>query len=68
VLLRSGTRRVDPEEKKQIDHQYEVFQKAWKQRKKICVEILDAITENLPQSPSEFIEELGLELDPPNDK
>ena len=51
-----------------MDQQYEVFQKAWKQRKKVCVEILDAITENLPTSPSEFVEELGLELDPSNDK
>ncbi|PJF17573.1 Hop2 meiotic double strand DNA break repair, partial [Paramicrosporidium saccamoebae] len=63
-LLRTGTRRVDPVEKAKVDKMYELHCKEWKSRKRMCKEMLDAITENLPQSPSAFMEELGMETDP----
>jgi 26S proteasome regulatory subunit (ATPase 3-interacting protein) len=63
-LLRTGTRRVDPAEKAKVDKMYELYCKEWKSRKRMCKEMLDAITENLPQSPSVFMEELGMEIDP----
>lgn len=33
--LRSGTRRVDPEEKAQVDARYEVYSKGWRVRKRM---------------------------------
>jgi 26S proteasome regulatory subunit (ATPase 3-interacting protein) len=64
VALRSGTRRVDPAEKAQVDKLHDLYMKEWRSRRKLCNEMIGAITENLPQSPAAFMEELGMETDP----
>ena len=62
--LERGTVKVDPAERAQIEKQFEVASKAWKQRKKLCNDIIGMLTESISKKPSEFIEELGLEVDP----
>ena len=64
VALRSGTRRVDPAEKAKVDRLCDLYVKEWRNRRKLCNEMIGAITENLPQSPAAFMEELGMETDP----
>lgn len=51
----SGTGKVDPEEKKKVDELHSKYNSLWKGRKKLFKEILNAITENLPQSPRAFM-------------
>jgi predicted nucleic acid-binding Zn-ribbon protein len=62
--LERGTVKVDPEEKARIEKAYEISNKAWKQRKKLCNEIVGMLTESISKKPSEFMEELGMEVDP----
>ena len=64
VPLERGTVKVDPVERARIEKQYEVANKAWKQRKKLCNDIIGMLTESISKKPREFIEELGLEVDP----
>lgn len=62
--LERGTIKIDPAERAQIEKQFEIANKAWKQRKKLCNDIIGMLTESISKKPSEFIEELGLEVDP----
>ena len=62
--LERGTVKVDPAERAQIEKKFELANKAWKQRKKLCNDIIGMLTESIAKKPSEFIEELGLEVDP----
>ena len=62
--LERGTVKVDPAERARIEKQYEVANKAWKQRKKLCNDIIGMLTESISKKPNEFMEELGIEVDP----
>lgn len=62
--LERGTIKVDPEERARIEKQFEIANKAWKQRKKLCNDIIGMLTESISKKPSEFMEELGMEVDP----
>jgi 26S proteasome regulatory subunit (ATPase 3-interacting protein) len=62
--LERGTVKVDPDERARIEKQYETANKAWKSRKKLCNDIIGMLTESISKKPSEFMEELGLEVDP----
>ena len=62
--LERGTVKVDPAERAQIEKKFEIANKAWKQRKKLCNDIIGMLTESISKKPSEFMEELGLEVDP----
>lgn len=62
--LERGAVKVDPEERARIDKQFEVANKAWKQRKKLCNDIVGMLTESIAKKPSEFMDELGMEVDP----
>lgn len=62
--LERGTVKVDPQERMNVEHQHEVHIKAWKQRKKLCNEIIGMLTESISKKPNEMIEDLGLEIDP----
>lgn len=61
--LERGTIKIDPAERAQIEKQFEISNKAWKQRKKLCYDIIGMLTESISKKPSELIEELGLEVD-----
>ncbi|CAG8476162.1 13303_t:CDS:2 [Ambispora gerdemannii] len=62
--LRSGTRQVSREEKENIDTAYERNRKFWKERKRMCMDILDPMCESMEKKPAEVMEELELESDP----
>ena len=62
--LERGAIKIDPAERAQIENQLAVFSKAWKQRKKLCTEIVGMLTESISQKPNEFMEERGMEVDP----
>lgn len=61
--LERGTVKVDPVERARIEKEFEVASKAWKQRKKLCTDIVGMLTESIAKKPSEFMEELGMEID-----
>jgi regulator of replication initiation timing len=61
--LESGTRRVDPVQKQLVDKSFDVCQKAWRQRKKMCMEIVGMLRESTGQSAAELFEEVGMEND-----
>lgn len=50
-----GTGKVDPKEKEQVDKLHSKYHSLWKERKKKFKEIIDTMTENLPQSPKAFM-------------
>ena len=62
--LERGTVKVDPAERARIEKEFEVASKAWKQRKKLCTDIVGMLTESIAKKPGEFMEELGMEVDP----
>lgn len=62
--LERGTVKVDPAERARVESLLETSSKAWKQRKKLCTEIVSMLTESISKKPSEFMEELGMEVDP----
>lgn len=62
--LRSGTRKIDPVQKAQVDKNHAEYTKLWKARKRMCMEVVDMVLENLPMKKAEFFEELGMENDP----
>jgi hypothetical protein len=62
--LERGSVKIDPAERVRIEQQLERCSKAWKQRKKSCMEIVGMLTESSGQKPSVLMEELGLETDP----
>lgn len=64
VSLRSGTRSVNPVEKAKVDSSLDLYTKEWRSRKRLCMDVVNSITENAPQSPAVLMEELGMEPDP----
>lgn len=62
--LERGMIKIDPAERARIEAQFEFANKAWKQRKKLCTEIIGMLTESISKKPVEFMEELGMEVDP----
>ena len=61
--LESGARRVDPVQKQLVDKSFDVCQKAWRVRKKMCMEIVGMLRESTGQSAAELFEEVGMEKD-----
>lgn len=61
--LQSGTVQVSLADKTRIDKEHEIMQTHWKQRKKMFKGVWDTITESLPGSAADFMQELGIETD-----
>ena len=61
--LKQGKIEISETERKRIDQDYDKMRDYWKSRKKIFRSVWDTITEVLPGSPKEFMEELGIESD-----
>lgn len=61
--LERGAIKIDPEERGRIERSLDVCTKAWKLRKKMCMEIVGMLTESSGQKPAVFMEEVGLEAD-----
>jgi len=64
--LREATVKVSREELQRAEKAHETAKAAWKKRRRLCREIVDAMTESTGQKFAEFAEELGLEIDDPD--
>ena len=60
--LRSG-KLIDPQEKKDLDLKFDLYNSEWKKRKRQCLDVVNVITENMDKKPKDFMEEIGIELD-----
>jgi len=54
---------ITKEEKLSIDRKHETGVKEWKKRKRMCLDVTDAILENYPKSKKHLYEEIGFETD-----
>ncbi|KAK2717106.1 homologous-pairing protein 2 homolog [Artemia franciscana] len=54
---------IPEEEKRQIQTENESSVKAWRKRKRICMDIAESILENYPKPKRELLEEMGIETD-----
>ncbi|XP_018426358.1 PREDICTED: homologous-pairing protein 2 homolog [Nanorana parkeri] len=61
--IKSATNHVTPEEKEKVCKDRKNFCKEWKQRKRMAMDIFDAILEGYPKSKKQFYEEVGVETD-----
>lgn len=48
---------------KKIEAKAKEYQQEWKKRKRGCMDMINAITENMDKNRKDFMEELGLETD-----
>lgn len=55
---------MNPVEKAKVDASLDQYAREWRARKRTCMDVLNSITENAPQSPAALMEELGMETDP----
>lgn len=49
--------------KKKVQEEYEKRLTVYKKRKRMCLDMLDAILENYPKTKKQLYEEVGLETD-----
>ncbi|KAM9296985.1 homologous-pairing protein 2 homolog [Gastrophryne carolinensis] len=61
--IKSATKHVTPEEKEKVYSERKQFCKEWKKRKRMAMDIFDAILEGYPKSKKQFFEEVGVETD-----
>lgn len=57
---------ISKADRQKIEKQYDIASKAYRKRKRICLDILNSILENYPKSKSVLIEEIGMEIDDDN--
>ncbi|KAK2635833.1 hypothetical protein Ddye_030625 [Dipteronia dyeriana] len=63
VKLRGGVTLVKPEDRKAVEEMFLEKLNQWRKRKRMFRDVWDTITENMPNDPKEFKEELGIEYD-----
>ncbi|KAK4852198.1 hypothetical protein QYF36_021808 [Acer negundo] len=63
VKLRGGVTLVKPEDRKVVEEMFLEKLNQWRKRKRMFRDVWDTITENMPNDPKEFKEELGIEYD-----
>ncbi|KAK0573628.1 hypothetical protein LWI29_011146 [Acer saccharum] len=63
VKLRGGVTLVKPEDRKVVQEMFLEKLNQWRKRKRMFRDVWDTITENMPNDPKEFKEELGIEYD-----
>ncbi|XP_072179104.1 homologous-pairing protein 2 homolog [Diadema setosum] len=61
--LKSAGNHVSLQEKKAIYSSHETSLKAWRKRKRMAMDILDAILEGYPKTKKELFEDIGVETD-----
>ncbi|XP_785677.3 homologous-pairing protein 2 homolog [Strongylocentrotus purpuratus] len=61
--VKSAGSHVSVEQKKAIYENHQTNIKAWKKRKRMAMDILDAILEGYPKSKKQLVEEVGVETD-----
>ena len=57
---------ISKEDKKAVEKEHEASIKEWRKRKRMCLNIIDAIMESYPKSKKAFFEETGIATDEEN--
>lgn len=58
-----GTEIICPKRKAEIEKEYDKCLNSYKKRKRMCMDMLNAILENYPKSKKDLFEEVGIETD-----
>ena len=61
--LRKNQVVISKQEKERIEYQHEKMIKEWKKRRRLSLDILDAILESYPKSKKELYDSIGIETD-----
>nr|XP_033774045.1 homologous-pairing protein 2 homolog [Geotrypetes seraphini] len=61
--IRSATNHVTPEEKEKVYNERNLYCKEWRKRKRMAIDLFDAILEGYPKNKKQFFEEVGIETD-----
>ncbi|KAL2101198.1 hypothetical protein ACEWY4_002959 [Coilia grayii] len=61
--IKSATNHVSPEERAEIYKSRNLYVKEWRKRKRMTLDMMDAILEGYPKSKKQFLEEVGVETD-----
>ncbi|XP_040187756.1 homologous-pairing protein 2 homolog isoform X2 [Rana temporaria] len=61
--IKSATNHVTPEHKEKVYNERKQYCNEWKKRKRMAMDIFDAILEGYPKSKKQFYEEVGVETD-----
>jgi 26S proteasome regulatory subunit, ATPase 3, interacting protein len=62
-VYKSKNTTIDPAEQKKVEKQYEKYATAYRKRKRMCTDMLDAILEGYPKTKKHLLEEVGVETD-----
>ncbi len=54
---------VTKEDKVKVERKHEAAVKEWRKRKRLCINVLDAVLENYPKPKKTLYEEIGLETE-----
>ncbi|KAM8824131.1 homologous-pairing protein 2 homolog [Synchiropus picturatus] len=61
--IKSPGDHVPPEERERVCKERDLYVKEWRKRKRLAVDMIDAIMEGYPKSKKELLEEIGIETD-----
>ncbi|XP_072343825.1 homologous-pairing protein 2 homolog isoform X3 [Scyliorhinus torazame] len=61
--IKSATNHVAPEDKEKVYNERKLLVKEWRKRKRMAVDLTDAVLEGYPKSRKQFFEEIGIETD-----
>ena len=61
--LKNQTNAVSPEERKEVMSARELYVRAWRKRKRISSDIMNAVLEGYPKTKRQLCEEVGIETD-----
>ncbi|KAL1501525.1 hypothetical protein ABEB36_006830 [Hypothenemus hampei] len=59
----NGVYAIDAEVKKKVQSDYDKYLSFYRKRKRLCLDMLDAILENYPKTKRHLFEEIGIETD-----
>lgn len=54
---------IDPEKKKTVEKNYTKITKEYQKRKRLCMDMVNAIYENYPKTKKQLLQEIGVETD-----
>uniref|UniRef100_UPI00398F0AE3 homologous-pairing protein 2 homolog n=1 Tax=Pristiophorus japonicus TaxID=55135 RepID=UPI00398F0AE3 len=61
--IKSATTHIAPEDKEKVYNERKQYVKEWRKRKRMAVDLIDAVLEGYPKSRKQFFEEVGIETD-----
>ncbi|CAH1112208.1 unnamed protein product [Psylliodes chrysocephalus] len=58
-----GTELIEPQRKKEVQKHFDKYLNEYKKRKRLCMDMLNAILENYPKSKKHLFDDIGIETD-----